>query len=733
MRLKSIQMTNFFSHENSHIDFEQLHNISMVQGSIEGDPKRSNGSGKTTMIEALLFSLYEKTRLSESKNTTLDDPVRWNSNGKMSVELEFYLEDTLFKIVRTRDSIKQKGTVSFEVSKDGKWKSLSEEKKTNTNKEIINKIGIDYETFCASICFQQKEIDKFVNSTESERKGIIKNILQLDKYDIYTTLAKTKVSSIDSQIKILDSIISSVNINAVDIEAKKQQLSKNENVISILDQEKESLSSQTDRLRAKQVGFNEQIEKKLTLQKQIDDQNLSIERMTKQIQSSKKKVQDYTSVLSKKQADYDKSSKSLDLLKDQFTITKQEILKEGKAADKATRDSEKLLEENLIEYSKLEGELQNIDKCIEDVNKLEEASCPTCYGCINSDTKASATAYLKAHKDLVTVRYDSFKQKVEEARSLVELTKQKLEEAKNKLQDYGRREKEKLYLEQTISLLKEALNEANLVIKDQENIQAENLSLISSCTKEIDSLKEKIGEIVIDDKGFKELNDLIKDKNDKLEINKRMLIDSQISKGRLQNEIKQLEDNLEKVQLSKQEKEYHLKDRFHYDQLVKMFGKEIPTLIVENACFDLSEEANKILKATSSDMIQFVTQRQNKDGTPREVFEIEITRPGVAKPILMDSLSNGQKFRIVFAIRIALSRLLSRRRSSPPIEFLFYDECFASLDDQGIDDIIDIFRYLKNEFKHQLIITHGTNLKDRFNDAIIFIDQNKQGISKIKY
>ena len=733
MRLKSLHMINFFSHENSSIDFDKLNAISMIQGSISGDPRASNGSGKTAIIECLLYAFFEKTRYSESKNNTTDDIVRWNSNGKMQVELQFYLLDTLYKIVRTRDIEKQKGSVTFEALIDDKWKSLCEEKKTNTNKEIIKKIGIDYDTFCASICFQQKEIDKFVNSTESERKNTIKNILQLDKYDEYAAIAKGKVGSIDSQIKVLDAIIASVNVNVLDLDVKKELVLKNEKTIFILDKEKEAIVSQTEKLRSKQVEFNEQVEKRASFVKQIADQTALSDRMTKQNLLSKKKVEDYEVIYKKKDVDYKLALSDLEKLKEKFVITKQEILKEGKAADKRLKDSEILLEETLIEYSKLDGELQNIDKQMSNVNELAEAPCPTCYGSITPDTKASATSHLLAHKNLVLVRHSSLSTKVTDVRSLVELNKKKLEEAKEKLQDYGRHTKDKLHLEGTTSLLKEALFEADLIIKDQKNIQTENSSLILECSKEIIHLQNSLNEVVIDTKKHEEINALIKEKQIKLETNGIMLIESQIQKGRLQNEIKQIEDSLLKIQTSRSEKDLQLKDRFYYDQLVKMFGKEIPTLIVENACFDLSEEANKILRATSNDMIQFVTQRLNKDGSPREVFEIEITRPGVGKPILMDSLSNGQKFRIVFAIRIALSRLLSRRRNSPPVEFLFYDECFASLDDQGIDDIIDIFKYLKNEFRHQLIITHGTNLKDRFNDAIIFVDQDKQGISKIKY
>ena len=179
----------------------------MILGAIEGDFRESNGSGKTTIIEAILFALYEKTRLTDNKNATLDDMVRWGSDGRMEVSLEFQIEEKLYKITRTRDKNKSKGTATFEVLKSGKWTSLVEAKKNETNKSIVKTIGIDYETFCASICFQQKEIDSFVNATETERKNIIKNILQLDRYDTYRDRAKVKVGMLESEIQALDKIL----------------------------------------------------------------------------------------------------------------------------------------------------------------------------------------------------------------------------------------------------------------------------------------------------------------------------------------------------------------------------------------------------------------------------------------------------------------------------------------------------------------------------------------------
>lgn len=732
----SLRMKNFFSHEDSYILFDELNSISMILGSLEGNMRKSNGAGKTTIIEAILFSLYEKTRLSESKSNTLNDVVRWNSNGKMELDYQFYLDDqraTLYRILRTRDIVKDKGTASFDKLVNGKWISLSEDKKANTNKEIIKKIGIDYDTFCAAIIFQQKEIDKFVSSSDTERKAIFKNILQLDRYDQYALAAKAEVATIDSQIKAIDAIISSSNINFADIEIKQNQLSSLSKTIHVLQIEQDSILSQIQKLRHQQIGYNEQFEKRSSLIKQLTSKTDFSTRLTSQINLTKKKLEDYKVLFEKRKEDYQQVSNQYETIRDRFVVSKQDIMKEGKTADGLVKEAQAHLDETNLELGKLEGQLQELKANGDRVKTLAEAECPTCFACITPQTKNSAIELLLAKEKVILVKIENLRKKSVEAKKQLALAVDKLEKAKELLQEYSSWIKEKLACEEKFNILKSSLEETKLVVEDQKNLQAESLSLLEQTSAEIVILQKEIDSIVIDQAAFEQLNGKIKEKDDKLEINKRMLMDSQLQKGRIQNEIQQLEDRLAQIKKSREEKEQLQKERFYFDQGSKILGKEIPTLIVENACLDVSKEANKILGATSSDTIQFVTQRPNKDGTMKEAFEIEILRPGVAKPILMDSLSNGQKFRIVFAIRIALSRLLSRRRSSPAIKFLFYDECFASLDEQGVDDIIDLFKYLRSEFAHQIIITHGTNLKDRFSDSIINVDQDRHGVSKLKY
>lgn len=724
-------MQGFFSHKDSFIDFDNVDSITMIVGTIEGNPRRSNGSGKTTILEAILYALYEKTRLTDNKNATLDHMVCWYGDGKLLVEFQFELNGNLYRIIRTRDSNKQKSTVVFEVFSGTKWKAQTEAKKTDTNREIVKLIGIDYKTFCASICFQHTEVDKFVSATETERKAIIKNLLQLDRYDEYSKAAKVKGAVAETKLAGIEQQLNNTNINMLDIDVKKKELAESEKKVDLYTVQKEAIESQIEKLRKQQILFNEQIEKRNSLVLQLKDRRDTSTRLTSQVALAAAKQEDYGKAYEGKKDDFKKLQSKYEAIKDQFVIEKQEILKDGKAADANLKASEKELDLTSETHHKLNGDIERIDRDIKSIQKLEAARCPTCFHQISEESKSSSMDFLGAHKKLLSQRASEATSKYNTAKKAVETNKKALEDVKERLQEYSKWVKEKMHLQDTMKFLKEAATEAKLIIEDQKSIIKENQGIIEEYAKDIAKLQESISNISIDIAKFEELNKKISEKNTSLTDSNRLLTDAQIQKGRLSAELKQYEDSLIRIKKYKEERDLLLKEKFHYDELTKVFGKEIPTLIIENACFELGEEANKVLHAISGDSLEFVTQRANKDGSMKEVFEIEITRPGVGHPVLIDSLSNGQKFRVVFAIRIALSRLLVRRRSSTSMEFLFYDECFSSLDEQGIDDVIDVFRYLKSEFAHQLIITHGTNLKDRFGDNIITVNQNRQGISKV--
>lgn len=151
-----------------------------------------------------------------------------------------------------------------------------------------------------------------------------------------------------------------------------------------------------------------------------------------------------------------------------------------------------------------------------------------------------------------------------------------------------------------------------------------------------------------------------------------------------------------------------------YNDLVKAFGRNgIPALIIENAIPDLQNEANRLLaRLTDGQMhVALVTQRESKRGTTAETLDIVISDElGTRK---YELFSGGEAFRVNFSLRIALSKLLTRRAGAK-LQTLVIDEGFGTQDGQGKEALIELINAIQPDFAKILIITHIQELKDTF-------------------
>jgi exonuclease SbcC len=79
--------------------------------------------------------------------------------------------------------------------------------------------------------------------------------------------------------------------------------------------------------------------------------------------------------------------------------------------------------------------------------------------------------------------------------------------------------------------------------------------------------------------------------------------------------------------------------------------------------------------------------------------------------------SGGEAFRINFAIRIALSKLLARRAGAP-LPTLVIDEGFGTQDAAGIEKVKEAISAIQDDFEKILVITHIEELRDAFPNRI---------------
>jgi exonuclease SbcC len=121
-----------------------------------------------------------------------------------------------------------------------------------------------------------------------------------------------------------------------------------------------------------------------------------------------------------------------------------------------------------------------------------------------------------------------------------------------------------------------------------------------------------------------------------------------------------------------------------------------------------------------------VTQSAYKDAKRedmKETLDIQISDSAGIRDYEM--FSGGEAFRVNFAIRLALSKVLSQRKGAR-LQTLIIDEGFGSQDAQGRQRLIEAINQVKSDFAKILVITHLESLKDAFPTQIL-VEKGERG------
>jgi exonuclease SbcC len=163
--------------------------------------------------------------------------------------------------------------------------------------------------------------------------------------------------------------------------------------------------------------------------------------------------------------------------------------------------------------------------------------------------------------------------------------------------------------------------------------------------------------------------------------------------------------------------------------LERAFSKDgVPALLIEQALPEIQEQANKILEElTDSNMSVFLeTQKEYKDNSrddKKETLNIIVSDAVGSREY--ELFSGGEAFRVNFAIRLALSRMLTKRAGAR-LQMLVIDEGFGSQDAEGLQHVVEVIKQIQHDFATILVITHLEELKDAF-PARIEVEKTASG------
>jgi DNA repair protein SbcC/Rad50 len=272
--------------------------------------------------------------------------------------------------------------------------------------------------------------------------------------------------------------------------------------------------------------------------------------------------------------------------------------------------------------------------------------------------------------------------KIEELRN-APLEKAKLEEAEKKIDS----------LRDILSELKENYQQKELNWKDLEKKKEK----IKIELKDLPLWKEKS----IQEEQFLKQNQILKDKI----LEERGGYQSKFEQClKLEKEKKEIKKELEKSR----------KEQDIYEKLIVAFGKNgIQALIIENVLPEIEEEANNLLAKLTNNSTQITIEslRDLKSGKIKETLDLKISDElGIRD---YELYSGGESFRIDFSLRIALSKLLTRRAGTK-LRTLVMDEGFGTQDEEGLDNLVQAIQSISDDFDKILVITHLESLKDAF-------------------
>lgn len=151
-----------------------------------------------------------------------------------------------------------------------------------------------------------------------------------------------------------------------------------------------------------------------------------------------------------------------------------------------------------------------------------------------------------------------------------------------------------------------------------------------------------------------------------------------------------------------------------FSQLAVAFSKNgIQALLIEEAIPEIEHEANQLLSRLTDNQAHIFIEslKDLKNGGVKETLDIHIADTAGIRPY--ELFSGGEAFRVDFALRIAIAKLLARRAGTA-LQTLIIDEGFGSQDEEGLAHIMEALYAIQQDFAKIIIVSHLPEFKQNF-------------------
>ena len=669
--LQSLKWKGLFNYgEGNSIDFTKLDGIVGIFG--------KNFSGKSSIIDSLIYSIYNTTPKS-SKITNILNEHSDSCSGEAVIKIgeqEYVIERGAFRDQKSTTG----ATTNLEFytnNVDGTKVCMNGDSKRDTDKNIRRFFGTIDDFYITSMATQLDSL-KFINEGSTNRKAALAKFLDLQVFERKFKKAKEESQDIRGALRRLEGNDYDQQIESAKkaLRDKNETLEKNQKKCKQLDERSEHLQKQIDSIAAKISSAPTEIIDPVKIKMEIETRENSIkalkqekQKLTEQIKESKSKFSKISQFLSE-----------FDI--DTYEERKDRILKSKEVIESLTQE--------LGIASKERDQYQSRG------DLLTEVPCGTSF----PDCKFIKDAHEAV--DLVQIKTNLIS---DISRKINKLGEEYQGLEAEKVLDYVEKYQQLVEKKNTVS---EAIANAELRIDKNESDRFKQNVIL-------EKLRNRYQEYEDNREAIENLEELVDSKaklESEIKKNRRECDKCNKETNKLLREVGSAEQKINHLKESKEELE-NLRSQFAaYDLFMRCCHPNgISHNIIKNRLPIINEEIAKILTG----IVDFEIFIENED----KKLDIFIRHPKHG-PRLIEMGSGAEKTIAAMAIRLALLSV----SSLPKPDIFILDEPGTALDEENMEGFVRIIDMVKSYFKTVILISHLDTLKDAVDMQITIEKKN---------
>ena len=682
-KLVNFEFDNLFNYgEDNNVNFNELSGIVGVFG--------KNYSGKSSIVDGVLWTLFNSTSKNERKNLNVINQNKDSCRGKVEIQIDdkvYVVERKSTKYVKRlkgEETLEAKTDLNFEMFDPvlGEQISLNGTTRTQTDANIRKQFGT-LEDFSVSSLSSQHGALSFIEEGSTRRKEIIAKFLDLELFEQKFKLAKEDSVDLKGALKRLETknydediqeTVESVASTRAEVEVQRADCERLKEDLNMLTENCGEIQSKIDSIPAEIIDI-------ANITKQIRHKE-------NQVTSLVLKTGEDEETLKIKQGLYERVIEFVD----NFELEKYQKIKY-----EIDKKQEHLVEQESL-VDKLSADHENIIKKEELLNGIPcGTSFPTC--------KFIRDAHV-AVANKMTVENEQ-----REILNLIDQTQVQIDlldpiQVDTHLDRYEKMKESK-------NIVSSAIADLNLEIERNKNA-------ILTVRNELSGLTVKRDEYEDNKEAIENLESLVSELNKchySIEKTKDNIVSCEKSTLDLVKLLGSQEQKLQSIRDQKNEYEELQREFAAYDLFMRaMHPNGIAYDVIKKKIPVINSEIAKVL-ANIVEFEVFFEASGNK-------FDISIKHPQYdERPIEM--ASGAEKSLSAMAIRLALLGV----SSLPTGDLFILDEPGTALDEDNMSGFIQILELIKVYFKNVLLISHLDSLKDCV-DMQIVIDK-KAGYAKV--